>query len=137
MTHSFPTRRSSDLQRENRLFKPVEPAPVDCLVEMGNAELRLIMLKQLHFLGAHEQMAGGCHRLAGGTDRHRQGHIRLIAPVPRAESCVARGLLIRDHSRQPIFVGEADPAPGRRTTLPPRSRLVQTAEIYTVISLAL
>src|SRR3546814_9609746 len=50
-------------QSENGLFEPVEPAPVDRLVEVRDAQLFLIAFQHRHFLRAGEEAAGRGHRL--------------------------------------------------------------------------
>ena len=119
---------------EDRLFEDFEPAPVDRLVELGDAFVILVMLKGLYLLGTGEEARRLSDRAAGGKQLGREGVIGLIGGVGTgAELAVELCLLIGDQRGQPIFVGETKPPAGGRELL---GRLVEVLELDAIIGAA-
>ena len=121
---------------EDRLLDDPEPAPVDRVIELGDtAGLVGVAIEQADFLRASEEARDLRDRLARcdllGLERV-VGLVRLVGAG--AELAVERLTLVGDERGQPVFVGEAEPAAGRRELL---RGLVDVLVVRTVMRAAI
>ena len=90
-----------------------EPAPIDRIIEIGDANLVGVGAQFLKFLGSCKQPRCLRSRFAS-FDRSQLciTHIRPIISVLRFEFSLDRNFLVGDQCSQPIFVGHAVPPAG-------------------------
>ena len=111
---------------EDRAFEPVEPAPVDRLVELGDPEILLIGVEIFDVLRAGEEELGGDERLVGAKNRRFARDFGLVALVrARTEGGVDGIARRRDQRGEPIFVAKANPAAGGLEALALRARFAE------------
>ena len=88
-----------------------EPAPINGVVQIGDAQFFGIAVKNSHFLGSCEQACVRfqcCPRSYAGVARWND--LRLVHVATCTELGGNWRFLVRNECAQPIFVGEAKPA---------------------------
>ena len=99
---------------EERLGEEVEPAEIDGEVELREIEVVAVAVQQMGLLGAREYMVAHRDAPAG---RHGDGGAQIVGLVfvdallePVQEARREGFARFRDEGRQPVFVGDAEPA---------------------------
>ena len=95
-------------QSEDRLFKPAEPAPVNCQAKVGNAGC-FIGIQHAGFLGPGEQLGYAAGLLARSNRGLRIEQVGDENALAKAAEIAAGPGLFRDQGAHPIDIGKADP----------------------------